>query len=377
MLHGDVLALDWHQPMTWSIEDVETKLLNSKIDCIAMSPEAILAAIDRVERDLGTEWIATTASAKGLLPTMDIVGTGMRLECLEGIVYAEKLIDQIRRKDPAADAELTGIYIFRSHDPNASVELYPPVGNRRADFRVRRDSEPWTTVEVTLALPSNEQKRVTAILRRITDALRNLDVQFVLELQFRREPTDEEIELLCDRLPEFCRLPGRQSAELIDGVGFMFRDESAIGWLRFHDIPELATTPMVGLAMFQSGGPGGGPHHQVAVRIPFSDTRAESFLTDEAKQLPKGGPGLIMICGPSSSNEATLWTNLIQQRLRPDLHTRVSAVCLFSGSMAPVGPRYGWLVRASLITNLHARTPLPNWMTAAVKSNKNSREMAG
>jgi len=360
--------------MTWLIEDVEAKLLNSKIDSIALSPETILAAIDRVERDLGVEWIASFASAKGLAPTMDIVGTGLRLGSLEGIADAEKLIEQIRRKDPAADAELTAIYLFRSYDPSANVELYPPVGNRRADFRVRRDSEPWTTVEVTLALPSNEQKRVTTILQRVTDSLRNFDVQFVLEIQFRREPTEKEVELLCERLPEFCRLPGRHSAELIDGMGFMFRDESDIGWLRFHDIPELAATPMVGLAMFQSGGPGGGPHHQVAVRIPFSDTRAESFLTDEAKQLPKDGPGLIMICGPSSTNEVNLWMALIQQRLRPDLHTRVSAVCLFAGSMAPVGPRYDWLVRATLITNPHAKTALPNWMTAAVESQGNGQE---
>jgi hypothetical protein len=360
--------------MTWLIEGVETKLLNSKISGIAMCPETILEAIGRAERVLGAEWIASTASAKGLAPTMDIVGTGLRLRCLEGIMDGEKLIEQIRRKNPAAEAELTAIYLFCSYDPRATVELYPAVGNRRADFRVRRDSEPWTTVEVTLALPSNEEKRVTAILRRITDSLRNLDVQFVLEIQFRREPTDKEVEVLCDRLPEFCRLPGRHSAELVDGMGFLFRDESDIGWLRFHDIPELAATPMVGLAMFQSGGPGGGPHHQVAIRIPFSDTRAESFLTDEAKQLPKAGPGLIMICGPSSPNEVKVWTNLIQQRLQPKLHTRVSAVCLFTGGMVPVDSRYGWRVQASLITNPHAKTPLPNWMTAAVESHGNNRE---
>ena len=115
-------------------------------------------------------------------------------------------------------------------------------------------------------------------------------------------------------------------------MGFMFRDESEIGWLRFHEITELADTPMIGLVMFQGGGPGGGPHHQVGVRIPFSDTRAERFLTDESKQLPKGGPGLIMICGPTSKNEARVWDALMQRRFQPKMHTRVSGVCLLRGA---------------------------------------------
>jgi hypothetical protein len=354
--------------MAWSIEDVEDRLLNGKIGSIAMAPPAILEAINRAERMLGCDWIASTGSAKGLAPTMDIVGTGLRLGYLGGIAQSEKLTEGIRRKESSADAELTAVYLFRSSDPSASVELYPDVGTHRADFRVRRNSEPWTTVEVTQALPSKEQDRVKAILRRLTDCLLNIDVQFVLEIQFRREPTDQEIETLCAHLPDFCRLPGRHSAELIDAMGFMFRDESDIGWLRFHEIPQLADRPMIGLVMFQGGGPGGGPHHQVAVRIPFSDTRAERFLSDESKQLPKGGPGLIMICGPTSKNEVRVWDALMQRRFQPKMHTRVSGVCLFAGGMTPVGGCYDWLVRASLIANPYSETSLPDWIRNAIRS---------
>src|ERR1700719_1165491 len=134
--------------MPWSVADVEGKLLNGKIASIAMAPEAILEAIGRAEKVLGPDWITSTASSKGLAPTMEIVGTGLRLECLAGVVGAQKLIDQLRRCDSSADAELTAVYVFRSYDPAASVELYPEIGARRADFRVRRNSDAWTTVEV-------------------------------------------------------------------------------------------------------------------------------------------------------------------------------------------------------------------------------------
>jgi hypothetical protein len=354
--------------MSWSISDVEDKLLNGKVASIAMAPAKVLEAIRRVEQELGPDWIASTASSKGLAPTMDIVGTGLRLGCLAGVAGADKLVDQLRRRDLSADAELTAIYVFRSYDPAASVELYPEIGARRADFRVRRNSDEWTTVEVTQALPSKEQERVGGILRRITDPLRDIDVQCVLEIQFRREPTNEEVDGLSARLPEFCRLPGQQNAELVEGLGYLFRDEFEIGWLRFHEIPELADTAMIGLAMFQGGGPGGGPHHQVAVRIPFSDTRAERFLTDESRQLPKEGPGLVMISGPSSRNQLRVWEELVRRRFQPKMHTRVSGVCLFAGGMMPVDKRYDWLVRTHLVVNGYAKTALPDWVCGAIRS---------
>lgn len=248
------------------------------------------------------------------------------------------------------------------------MELYPAVGSRKADFRTRKGTGPWTTVEVTQALASKERNRIQAILRRLTDALRNVDAQFVLELQFRREPTDDEISVLCDHLPSFCRLPERRSAELADGMGFLFLDHVEIGRLRLQEIPELADTPMVGLVMFQGGGPGGAPHHQVAVQIPFSDKRAEQFLTAEAKQLPKDGPGLLMIRGPTSRNELRVWGDLIQRRFQPHMHTRVGGVCLFDGGMMPVGNTYGWLVQAHLIVNPHARLALPEWIHTVIAS---------
>lgn len=163
-------------------------------------------------------------------------------------------------------------------------------------------------------------------------------------------------------------MQGTQSVELADGMGFLFLDHSNIGHLRFHAIPALVDTPMAGLVMFQGGGPGGAPHHQIAARIPFSDTRAEQFLTSEARQLPKGKAGLIMICAPTSRNELRVWSELIQRRFQPSMHTRVGCVCLFEGEMMPVENRYSWAIRAQMVINPYAQVPLPTWIQDTVAS---------
>ena len=353
--------------MEWSIEEIEQHLLHRKITDIALPSEKIVGAVNRIGDVLGTEWITSESSAKGLSPAMRIISMGLRLTSLDGVRESEELIEQIRRKDPSAEAELTAIYLFRSNDPLVEVELHPAVGSRKADFRLRRGTGPWTTAEVTRAATSKEQQRINAILRRLADALSKIDAPFALEVLFRREPTDDEVSLLCERLPEFCKLPGEQQAALVDEMGFLFLNHTDVGRLLLHELPELADTPLIGLVTLVGGGPDGGPHHQVAVRIPFSDKRAEQFLTAEARQLPKEGRGLVMIEGPSSASELKVWSPLVQRRFQPRIHTRVSGVCLFAGGMVPVAGRYNWLVQAKLLTNPHAKAPLPDWIRAAVE----------
>jgi hypothetical protein len=100
--------------LPWSIADVEANLLNGKIASIGLAPSKVLEAINPVDRELGSDWIASITSGRGPAPTMDIVGTGLRLGCLDNVLNAEKLVDQIRLHESSADAELTAIYVFRS-----------------------------------------------------------------------------------------------------------------------------------------------------------------------------------------------------------------------------------------------------------------------
>jgi hypothetical protein len=57
------------------------------------------------------------------------------------------------------------------------------------------------------------------------------------------------------------------------------------------------------------------------------------------------------------------WRALIEQRLRPNQHTRVSAVCLFSSGQRLTEQGEDWRVECKVIPNPHARFPLPEWIT--------------
>jgi hypothetical protein len=189
---------------------------------------------------------------------MRLIGTGLRLPSVENLPRAEELIINLRRGEQNTDAELTAIHLFRSTVPAAQLELYPSVGQREADFRVRESAQSeWTTVEVTQPMSSEEEHRINEMLRHLLTAFEKLPNPFSLDILFRREPNENEIALLRDRLPEFCQLPGQQRAELVDGMGFLFLNHVKVGRLGLCEVPELANTPALGVTSFFSDPAGG------------------------------------------------------------------------------------------------------------------------
>jgi hypothetical protein len=56
------------------------------------------------------------------------------------------------------------------------------------------------------------------------------------------------------------------------------------------------------------------------------------------------------------------WRTLIERRLQPNLHTRVSAVCLFQTGQVLTEEGEDWRIECKIIPNPHARFPLPSWI---------------
>jgi hypothetical protein len=113
---------------------------------------------------------------------------------------------------------------------------------------------------------------------------------------------------------------------------------------------------------------GGQPaNKRVSIRYPYSDERAEEFLASEARQLTRESPGLVMLDLSRTVASFRDWRSLLQRRLQPNLHTRVSAICLcFSGiETAPNGQAI--VTHGSLIENVHALHKLPVWIIAQLK----------
>lgn len=347
--------------MTWTIDKIEQHLLTAEIGSVVFPESDVVAAVNRAERMLGEEWIeAQTRNQKGLASAMRIIGMGLRLGTIEPLPGNQELLHKLRKQDLSADAELTAIHLLRSKFPGVEVELFPPVGNRVADFKVRNGSEEWTTVEVGQAAESAEHKHLNGILKRLTAAFRSLDNPFALEVIFQREPTDTEFARLVDALPQFCIEGELKTARMNDELGILLLNHVPVGQLPYSSVPGLDDVPYIGLSVFFR------KDQVVTAKIAFTDDRAERMLRDQSGQLPKGKRGLIMISGPSSESELSVWRPLILRRFQPGIHTRIGGVCLFDGGMVTSGTKTGWEIQAHLILNPHAASPLPSWIEETV-----------
>ena len=347
--------------MTWTIDKIEHQLLSAEIGSVSFPASEVVDAVNRAEGLLGSAWIeAQTRNQKGLGPAMQIIGMGLRLKTVESLSGNKELLDKLRKQHPSTDAELTGIHLLSSRCPDVEVELFPPVGNRFADFRARRGSEEWTTVEVGQVAESEEHKHLKEILKRVTKVFRSLDNPFSLDVIFRREPTDTEFALLVESLPQFCIEGGFKNVRLNDGLGVLLLNHVPLGQMPYSSVSGLDDVPYIGLSVFFR------IDQVVTAKIAFTDDRAERMLREQSGQLPKGKRGLIMISGPSSESELSVWRPLILRRFQPAIHTRIGGVCLFDGGMVPSGTKTGWEIQAHLILNPHAASPLPSWIEETV-----------
>ena len=167
---------------------------------------------------------------------------------------------------------------------------------RKCDFRIERQNEPWLYVEVTQPDVSEAQARVQQLLNLIVDVVNSVRRPFALEVFFRREPSDDEIAPLVERIRDFCSADHRAGEavqqEVPDGLGILLLNHGPAGQIVVNDhgekpVPRLcATRGIVGPEE---------PHRHIAVRVPYADARAEQFLHTEARQLPTDSPGLIMV----------------------------------------------------------------------------------
>ena len=359
--------------MTWTYEEIKSDWLGGSR--IAVSPGGIVDAFNRTHSVLGREWIDRSRCqfgqppARGAVPTLGVVSMGQRLASLDGVSRAEQLIERIRNEDQSAHAELTAIYLLRSRGIT-SVGLYPKVSvgtkTRVPDFQIRQaDEGSWTYVEVTQPNESEAQKRVREVLDRLLIPLESIKKSCALEIFFRREPTDKEVESVTNMLLQVCRSEGVSKKELPDGLGLLLLNQSQPGKIRLENHPGEKTGPKLSAAKGISG-PGELKRH-IVVRIPFADARAKHFLETEAKQLPKDAPGLIMVQMSMAPGGLRSWENLLHRRFQPGLHTRVGGVCLFGGGFLPTSEGEAWLPETKLLVNPHAKHPLPSWIRDTLK----------
>ncbi len=349
--------------MNWTFEEISRECLGDSR--IAVPPAVAVEAFVRVERVMGRRWIENCRTGAGggriwgAWPTLRVVTLGQELASVEGAAGAEQLIERLQRGDPSAHAELTAIHMLRSRR-QFSVELYPKIMLRgtehEPDFRIRHRDEPWTYVEVASPDKSQEAERAGEVFRRLADLVRGIRASFALEVFLRRMPTDDEVDAITRRIPQFSSLSGVQREDLGD-LGMLILNQSPPGQIVLQSHPGEDDRPRLGHA-FGIGGTDEPPRH-IAVRMAFSDERAEEFFRRESRQLPADDPGLIMIMATNAPSALTSWEAVIRRRFQPTIHTRVSAVCLFMPGVFSTPEGEADVVQARVLTNPHGRLPLP------------------
>jgi hypothetical protein len=355
------------QLMGWILEDIERDWITGSVSKLAAAPDSVVKAFDLTERILGRQWIEKSRVimgnvVRGCSPTLRIVNMGQKLEVIEDVSGREKLLDRIRNGDISAEGELTAVYLLRSRNPLVAVELYPKVGEREADFRMKApNDETWTYVEVTQLSQSEAEDRARQIMERIAATIKPIQVPFALEVFLRRIPSELEITAILAQVPEMCGRGGKERKELADSLGFLSLNQSEPGVVVAHDHPGEDNVPRIGLAKGIVGP--GEPRRHLAVRMAFSDDRAKAMLDAEAAQLSKEAPGLIMVGVGQAPGAMKTWEPALRRRFQPQIHTRVSGVCLWLGGIFTTAKGAAQLFETSLILNPHARIPLPNWIS--------------
>jgi hypothetical protein len=378
--------------MAWTIEEIEKDWL--KGGRIAASPGDMVAAFERCEHVLGQDWISARRAAEvGAGATLAVATTGQRMASLEGVLNTGDLVEKLRRGDRSGGSELHALHLLRFR-PSVTAEMYPPVArvgktDRIADIRVG-SANAWVYIEVAQPNQSKAYRRAQSVLRAVTDLVEGIKLPFTLEIFLRREPAADEIETIRANVARFCAArvaAGELPLEGLSVSGFLSLRQGEPG-----DLVELAREELpdeLGLLILTQGRPGeivgcqhpgeefrprssvarrvrGGPaepDRHLLVRMPFSDDRAAQFLEEEAGQLPRGAPGLVMINVGAAPGAFEEWEPLIQRRFQPTINTRVSGVCLFASSVVSTPDGVACLSQTKLLVNPCAKVPLPPWVT--------------
>jgi hypothetical protein len=350
--------------VTYTWEEIRDVWLGS--GRIVATEDEMVQEFNRVERMLGRDWMeerltpAHGVTSHGAIFTLLIVMYGRLLASVEGLVGAELLVRKLLAGRADALSELKAAYLLKSGDPVVQLELESPVTvgrrERKPDLRVRASDEPWTYVEVTRPDTSEEGVQVQNLLDTLSRVLDVVPGRYSLEVFLRRQPEESEISALQQHVNEVCSLKDVQVVELASGLGTLYLNQFEPGFVVLDDHGE-SPVPRTGLA--QSIMEEGEVKRSVAVRVAFSDDRADEFLRKEARQLPKGTPGLVMIDVSEASGGMRTWRPLLEKRLQPKIHTRVSGICLFRTIFYPTEQGESWRIETKLLVNRNAPMTLP------------------
>ena len=354
----------------WSWEAIHSEWLLG--ESIGVPQGDIVAAFNAVERILGNDWInhhrfTPSGVVSGAGPTLSVVATGRELAVIEGRPGAPRFVERLNTGDRAAFAELRAIYMCCvGLDVELEIEPDVQVGQhaRKPDFRLRQQTGPWTYVEVAAPDISELRQQAQAVMEDLASILPAVPSNTSIDLFLRRDLCEAEVKSMKDQMLHL----------VANGVAGDYDIDFAVisvnmshpSKIEPRDFGAEPYTPRLCLAKLESVGEQPA-NKRVSIRYLYSDERAEEFLASEAKQLSRENPGLVMLGLSGTLAPFRTWRPLLLRRLQPNLHTRVSAVCLFHSGMETTARGEDVVTHTSLIENAHALNKLPPWIIASLR----------
>jgi hypothetical protein len=203
-------------------------------------------------------------------------------------------------------------------------------------------------VEVTCPETGQEYLRLMGLLRSTVESItidnRHAQVYFYREPTLAERATVHQFLHAGDEPPFQCH---------VDGVAEIFCDHPTDESLSIFSPAVNEPGPLLAAMSFQVSA--GVLARRTTVKLPFSDTRARTFIHNEAEQLPKGGPGVIILDVSRPVGKLEFWADAVRAYLSgTTAHTRVSAVLAWKASYTATGAE----LSKELIINPRAASPL-------------------
>ena len=315
--------------------------------------ESILQSFNRVEEILGRAWLeaAKRPGVRGPSLLLSMYCLGDQLSVLARATGAEKLVQRLQAREPAALSELHSIALCADgNDIEIEIEPLALVGGsgKVPDFRFRRASEDWVWVEVTEPSFSESQKIAQTVAESLGDLFTDIPERVEVQSRFRSEPSEAD-------LTTVRTVAGHAGMDqTIDRPNFIIHTRAATPFFTPIGNDEHGR-PISARLLFRVNGES---RAVLSVRVPYTDLRGQQVIDAEARQLPKEGPGLICI----ATRYAGYWRSLIERSFSPRIRRRISGVLLFDTGLLPCDHGIELQTAGRLLRNPHARVPLPSWL---------------
>jgi hypothetical protein len=355
--------------MSFNWEEISKEWLLG--ESTAYTPGECVRAFNIVKEEMRDEWFqAFTEGGRGVGVAFPLIELGLCLEEILKLPHTNRLLQRLQRlKDADFDSAVTEARLI-AHYARAElpIEVEPElaVDNavRRPDFRVLAGGV-WVYVEVSRARQAKPIKELYEVMQWLGDRVSELPCPypFRVEVALRKDQLDDSTSakiiravkaLLATKL-----IPEKVMIEDIATVLVRPHNEARL------TLETAAPSDMVEIfseCMHRKVGDES-QSRSVRIKAAVSDDRARRILAEEARQLSRQAPGIIVLDVSRVPGGMGWWPGLIKRSFQPELHRRVSAVLLlhtFLGHQRQEPSGFTRMeTKGMLLENPHALNELP------------------